>query len=87
MYSRSGGTCRRHILKEIKKVHFTHFHKKIKSCHKNYKKTLTCTFLSSLNPSDIAKRLLYICYQGQEGFKEIILKEPKKYMLHIFIKK
>jgi hypothetical protein len=31
-------------LKESKKVHFTHFYKKIKSCHENYKKPWICTF-------------------------------------------
>jgi hypothetical protein len=25
-------------LRKLKKVHFTHFHKKIKNCHENYKK-------------------------------------------------
>ena len=36
---------RKPYLRKSKKVHFTQFHKKIKSCHENLEKTLKCTFL------------------------------------------
>ena len=35
---------RKSYLRKLKKVHFTHFYKKIKDCHENYKKPWICTF-------------------------------------------
>jgi len=34
----------RRDLRKLKKVHITHFYKKIKDCHENYKKPWICTF-------------------------------------------
>ena len=48
---------RKLYLRNLKKVHVTHFHKKIKDCHENYKKPLTCTFfLKSLRDDE---KMLY----------------------------
>jgi len=49
-------------------------------------------FLSSLNPSDMALRLLYNCYQGRTKVWRDLPKahtegNKKKYISHIFIKK
>ena len=76
--------------KKTKKVHFTHFHKKIKSCHENFKKTLTCTFLFLKSLRDDEK-IVCICYQGLSkvwrDLRKSYLRKLKKVHVAHFYKK